>query len=390
MTEMVHSIHTSERLSYRGCRRRWSWIFQEGYYPKITPKYFEFGTAYHLAMEILYEPSTWYLWELGGITRNALQNLVIKAFCDKVRQQRNTFLINSGQESLSMEEETDYEERLELGKGMLKYYFDLMEGLDDGFKPLQTEVSFDVPIVNPDTGEPLMCYNINCYKHKGVAPVPVTYGGRCDLLVLDKYGHLYILDWKTAARVDHEALLFLELDDQIGSYPWALRSLGIDVKGFIYHQQKKGYPQPPTENKTIRLGRRFSVSKTQDTDYDTYANTVMKEDREAYDAGYYDEFLDFLRVEGVKFYNRVQVSKTPYELDQVGRNIFLEAQEMMNPNLVIYPSTGKMGCSSCAFREPCVGKNAGHDYIYTLGSMFDKLTPYWERNREPDSDKRYR
>lgn len=384
----VHSIHTSERLSFRGCRRRWGWIFREGYYPRVTPKYFEFGTAYHLAMETLYDPETWYLYEAGGITRKTLQMNVIATFCEKVRHQRSDYLEKSGREVLDDEEEQDYDERMALGKGMLKYYFDIMEGLDN-WKPIKTEVSFEVPIRNPDTGEPLMCYDIDCYKHRGHAPVAVTYGGRIDLLVQDEYFRVWILDWKTAARVDHEVLLYLELDDQVGSYPWAMRELGIQVAGFIYHQQKKGFPAAPAENKHRRLGRLYSTNKSQDTDYETYLNHVLKHDYKAYTDGCYDEFLDFLKEQGVRFYNRAEVHKSQEELNEIGRNIYLEAKDMVNSELPMYPSMGKMSCSSCAYSQPCIGKNQGHDYIYTLNTMFDKLAPYWERNREPNSDKRY-
>jgi len=48
---LVHEIHTSERGSFRGCRRRWDWIFNQNYYPKMTPKHFDFGTAFHKALE---------------------------------------------------------------------------------------------------------------------------------------------------------------------------------------------------------------------------------------------------------------------------------------------------------------------------------------------------
>lgn len=46
---LTHEIHTSERKSFRGCRRRWDWIFRGNYYPVVTAKPLEFGIAYHLA-----------------------------------------------------------------------------------------------------------------------------------------------------------------------------------------------------------------------------------------------------------------------------------------------------------------------------------------------------
>jgi hypothetical protein len=59
MYELCHEIHTSERKSFRACRRRWDWLFRGHYYPVETAKPLEFGIAYHKAMEVWYNPDTW-------------------------------------------------------------------------------------------------------------------------------------------------------------------------------------------------------------------------------------------------------------------------------------------------------------------------------------------
>src|SRR6185312_7002878 len=57
---LVHSLHTSTAKSFRGCRRRWNWLYNEYYYPTETAKPLEFGVAFHYAMEKLYDPDTWH------------------------------------------------------------------------------------------------------------------------------------------------------------------------------------------------------------------------------------------------------------------------------------------------------------------------------------------
>lgn len=361
---MNHSIHTSERRSFRGCRRRWDWLFHDRWYPIITAKPLEFGVAYHEAMEVYYRPETWHM------PRHAIAALAIKAFVDKCEEQKANFLRLNPDTSLNEEAKADYEERVELGKGMLQWHLGRIAPMCDNFKPVRVEVAFEVPVVNPDTGEQLQC---------GLCGAPITYGGRIDALVEDEYGDYWIVDWKTTATIREDNDEHLYLDDQIGSYCWAMSVLNIPVRGFMYHEQRKDFPRPPKQNKTTRLGRKFSVSKSEPVEYELYRETVAREDTEAYEAGLYDEYLEWLRTDGPKFHMRYQIHKTPYELREIGKNIYLEAREMVNPDLAIYPAAGRFSCSFCAFRQPCMGKNNGEDYYFTLQSLFTRRDRhYWE------------
>src|SRR3954471_8596037 len=86
---LVHEVHTSERRSFRGCRRRWNWIFQDFYYPQLTAKPLEFGVAFHAAMEVLYDPTTWKL------PRDIVLNSAKVMFHDVCAEQRSKFLEGS-------------------------------------------------------------------------------------------------------------------------------------------------------------------------------------------------------------------------------------------------------------------------------------------------------
>jgi hypothetical protein len=396
--KLVHEIHTSERHSFRGCRRRWDWLFRQNYYPLVTPKYFEFGTAFHAGMEKYYAPDTW------RFPRKTIADLAVVEFV-KVCEEQKAEAEKLGQRLyLDDDIEADYAERVELGKGMLKYFFTKVAPKEDhGWKPVKVEIAFMVPIPNPETGEAVMfCTCDTCWdtlskymqenRDKNLPSVvrdewqglPVVYAGRIDMLIQDEHGNYWIVDWKTAAQIrgDDE---FLYLDDQIGSYVWALRTLGIDVKGFIYHIQRKAYPGPPARNKVRRLGRIYSVNQNQPTNYEEYKATVSVEDKEAYEEGLYDEHLEWLREQGTVFYSRHQIHKTAHEVQEIEYNIGLEALDMLDPGLRIYPSSGRFSCTSCAFRQPCLGKNAGEDYEYTLKTMFEKREHYYLRKR-PTTD----
>lgn len=440
--KLTHAIHTSERMSYRACRRRWSWLFKDRWYPLTTPKPLEFGAAYHKGMEAWFDPFTW------GKDPETRKALAILAFTNECNAQKAKYVVlNDG--VIDPELEADFNERLELGKGMLNYYIDhVSPTLDAEFTPIKVEIDFEVPVLHhipmvgmgPDFtwGEPIWCKCDNCYSlwknseagaqahskwqedytdnltqggltrdqaiqwvnspgryrdyWKGL---PVTYGGRIDVLAQDSHGRYWIIDWKTAARLTGDDIIevfqgdeFILLDDQVTSYCWALWTLGINIAGFIYHEQKKAFPQEPEPNKVQRKGCWYSVNRMQDTTYDVYLQTVSEGDPSGLASGAYDNFLEWLKTEGPRFYSRKQVQRSDTELRNAGYNIWLEAREMIQPELPIYPSPGRFGCTFCAFKQPCLGKNRGEDYEYLLESEFEKRDyRYWEKTK-PSTDSR--
>ena len=395
---LVHEIHRSMRQSFRGCRRRWDWIFHGHYYPRTTAKPLEFGVAYHVGMEVFYNPDTWN-WDLSVRT-----SLAIKAFVDKCDQQKKKALEVLDIPYLDSEVEADYQERVKLGKGMLYYYCTRVSPEQDkGWKPVRVEVEFLVEIPHPETKETIWCKCNACWKlwtdkfSLSVDPatdlgdrrlwqgLPVVYGGRLDVLAQDENDDLWIIDWKTARALPKQ-FAFLDIDDQVGSYPWALRKcLGLNVRGFVYHAQRKGFPQPPQRNRVRRLGCIFSVNKNQEVDYDTYLLTVQKEDAEAFQAGYYNDMLTFLKNEGAVYFTRHQIHKTDDELEEIERNLGLEVLDMIDPNLRIYPSPGRFGCDFCAFQTPCIEKNTRGDYEYALETGYEKRPHYWVK-QEPSTE----
>lgn len=424
---LVHEVHTSERRSFRGCRRRWSWVFQDFYYPQVTAKPLEFGVAFHNAMETLYDPSTWSMTKHPA-GREVVLQAAITNFVETCKSQKKKFWDSDASSFADPDEvDADYEERLELGKGMLTYYWnDLAPDWDKHLTPIKVEVEFIVPIQNPDDKSFLFCkckrcqvtiqqwreQHIEVVEHSDghIEPaedlqeilringlieqygLPVCLAGRLDMLVKDEHGDLWIVDWKTAARLargdasGQDRDEFLELDDQIGSYVMALRrKLGLNVRGFIYVELKKAFPEAPTRNKVMRLGRMYSVNQNQNVDFDTYLKTVKEHDTEAYEAGLYDDFLNFLKNGGVNFHGRYQIMKSDDELEEIERQLWMEAADMTDPDLRIYASPGRFSCGFCAFRQPCLETYRQGDPTYLLDTLFDKRDKhYWARDLSTD------
>jgi len=413
---LTHSIHTSERKSFRGCRRRWDWISRQFYYPTVTARPLEFGVAFHAAMERYYE---FYLGLFTNPDPDAALQLALAEFKKVTKEQKSKYIkLNSG---IDPEMEEDYKDRVETGEAMLNYYFKNLAPIHDkGLKPLKVEIKFEVPIANPYTGEQdLWCKCDWCWRrywrHINQARptlfgvpyteditkqtwegLPVTYGGRIDILFEDELGQLWIGDWKTAARLSGTETSdeYLWNDDQITAYVWALRFIGFNVAGFIYAEIKKAVPEEPEPLKVTRLGRLFSVSKNINTTWEMYENTVKENDPSAYANGLYTDFIEYLKVDGPQFHRRHMVTRNDEECVQAGINIWKEAKEMTNPDILIYPNQGRFHCkglsasSGCAFWEPCLAKNRGEDVQYALDTMYQKLDRHYWETAEPTTDKR--
>lgn len=403
---LSHSVHNSERMSYRGCKRRWSWIFRDGYYPLSTAPPLEFGVAYHKAMETYYEPLTWELMHSSPQGKATVEQHAVNKFHD-INDKQFGRAFNSGLYSGDQLDELKvmYKERSELGEGMLRYYFSYAPSMDN-FKPVRVEISFELPLTDPDTSEQMYCKCQNCWLtyaknrlptmvpddiytfYQNWIGLPVTFGGRADALMEDEYGQYWLFDWKTAATIRDDDR-FLDTDDQITGYCTAFYRLGVPVRGFIYHEQRKAFPIPPTENKSTRLGCRYSKNKQQATSYDLYLTTVKEHDTLAFKEGLYDDMLDYLQSEGIVFSKRKEVLRSKKELDNAYDYMCREARRMITETET-YPEPGRFNCSNCAFREPCISRNQGADYLYTLNSLFEVREPYWVQNEELSSDKRYR
>lgn len=372
---LVHEIHVSEIREFKKCRFSHHLKFDEQYYPKVVAKPLEFGTAYHAAKEVYYAPETW------EYPNSIKQQLAILAFKNTCNEQRDNL---SG---ISEEQKQDYNERIELGVGMLEYYFGtLAPMLDINLEPLFVEKNFSIPIFNPSNGEQLYCWCNKCANkwaqsnpQKRFPGLSVHLEGKIDLVMRDKRtGKVWVLDWKTTARIadKHE---WLELDEQVINYLVALHVLKLDVAGFQYHESLKTYPKPPNRNKTRRMGRMYSVDKNQDTDYDMYMETIVNGDPEGYESGAYDEFISWLEVTGKEFYHREIIRKDARHLELAQSDLYTIANEITHPARTLYASPSKYNCMYCDFQQVCIGRATLADYQYTLDTLFEKKAPYYEQ-----------
>jgi hypothetical protein len=256
----------------------------------------------------------------------------------------------------------DREELEDLARGMLDYYTVWL----DRREPLQTywvdgqpqvEVNFHVPI--PLDPELLRSYGYD----------RAVYVGTIDRVCIDEFGRLWLLDYKTAKaiKLDH-----LELDGQITAYCWgAAHFYNRPVAGFIYQQHKKQLAHEP---EFLKSRSRLSTSKTQVTTYALYTSALSKLYGPEWEQTAPDEnitFLNWLATQESKradaLISREYTERNAKQLENEGYKILMEAAEMLNPNLPIYPNPTRDCSWDCAtFKAACLMMDDGSDWQHEI------------------------
>jgi len=347
-------VHTSDRILYRRCRRRWNWGsptrgFLEAAGSPPAPLWL--GTGFHFSLEDFHG------WNLWGDPVAALDAYAQSFKPDELPE--------------------DWVENVELGRSMLHYYslwyprrseFDTL-WLNDpvtGQPVPQVEVEFEIPL-----------YDLWGSYH-GVE-TEVYYVGAFDRVCVDAFGRLWITDYKTAKRIDTNKL---ETDPQITAYTWAGSKLYAEglVEGVLYIQFAKQQSDAVTVLKDGNLSQNKQIATT----WALYREALIQ--RFGSVPPQYVNHLNYLatqeNAEGDMFIKRSLVRRNAYSIAMEEAKIMAEVKEMIDTELPLYPSPDRDCFFMCPFREPCLAMDDGSDYQHLIDTMFQERTkvPAW-RNR---------
>ena len=342
--ERVAVIRTSDRLSFRRCRRRWAWNshLRGNLGPKQNPAPLWMGTGFHFALEDCHGVNTY-----GHPVKSFL---AFKAAT--IKQARNDPNRLPG----------DINELTELACGMLQYYWDEWLVSRDKLKTFvfngipQVEVNFRVDIP----------YDATAFGYDRV-----VYSGTLDRVVEDEFGQLWILEYKTAKTIQ---TLHYATDTQISAYCWAGNLLyGRPISGVIYQQHRKDTPKEP---KILATGR-LSQDKRQlitHRSLRTYIQNIYGEVSKAPQD--YVDYLNWLAtqedVNSDKFVRRDSIRRNAHQCESEGVKILMEVGEMLDPNLPLYPNPDRTCEFMCPFSGACVSVDDGSDWEYELEILMQK------------------
>jgi len=192
-----------------------------------------------------------------------------------------------------------------------------------------------------------------------------------DAIYAKPSGRIGILDHKTSSRIDEEFFEKLETDEQCTSYLYAgeveakfykLPYAGEAMEECIYNVLRKAAPKPPT----MVRGGLFSVNRNEESATYEMLMAFMQEHDIDYDSlpEKHKGYVSWLRDVGdEQFYVRKFVRRNKAQLQNAGKRLYLEAMDMLDANLRIYPNlSNSYKCLRCAFRSPCLAKEAGYDW----------------------------
>jgi hypothetical protein len=382
----VIPIHSSDRANFKRCRRYWDWSSPARHNLTVRAdihgvnKPMWFGTGIHWALEQYYNPGlshdpveswkTWFdiQWRGGTVTKEWLD----KVYDLKPKPKPgdvSLWVVRGLEDILPDPDHYEFDELKELGIQMMKFYKEYAIKNDD-FIVYMTEHDFSVPIWD---------YENNCIlKRTDIREESPNYGkvlevharGRQDGLTVRPSGKMGIIDHKTAAKIEEDYFIKLETDEQCTTYLWAaeveaqyydLPHKGEPLEEIIYNTLRKAYPSPPTE---LKNGM-FSVDRTNEsTTYEMLTEWISKNIPGVQLSEKQQEYVDYLRKTGdEQFIIRKPVRRNRHQLNNAGYRIYLEALDMLDSAVRIYPNiSNTFQCINCAFRIPCIAKEDGGDW----------------------------
>ena len=331
MVDRVAVIRTSDRSSFKRCRRRWAWTsgLKENLTTKANPSYFWIGTGGHFAME-----------DFHGINYYGHPVEAFRAYLAACKMTQHKY---------GMGLPDDWEEQTAMAEGILENYLIWGQNRD----LYETAWIDDTPAVEITAHIPIP-----------VEPPPgfdrVVYQFTLDRLVIIE-GEYWILDWKFYKQFSQGDL---EYDQQLSAYIWAAQAtFEFPIAGGILHEFKKKLPAPP---KILATGR-LSTSSTQSTTHGLYREALLEIYGDIAKAPVANmKCLNELAARESEdrddFIRRSKTRRTELQLRATGTQILMEAEDMCNPDLPLYPNPTRDCSWDCGLREICLMVDRDDDW----------------------------
>lgn len=409
-------IHTSDRATFKSCRRRWAWSSPSKF--NLVPRAsihgvripLWFGTGIHKALEKYYDPvlredpvAVWLTWFDTQWNGGKVSDDEVAEYRDREPAVGNDgmWVVRGLSDLLPTDQEEEFMQLRDLGRGMMEFYKSYAEREDD-FQVISVEHDFSVPILDLK-GNPLYkidtrkmpqdwqmsdeenMYGRLMYTKANIYGVfkQVHARGRNDKIIQEREGRYGILDHKTTARLDDDYFRHLELDEQCTTYIFTAQReaemYDLEYKSIdfiIYEAIFKAYPRQPT---MLKSGMPSLDRQKESTTAEMFEQFIRDNglkvvfDRDPKMQAYYTWLLEL----GEKRYiHRERVWRNKKQRENAGIRMYYEAMDMLSdPRL--YPNPRKeYTCLNCIFRAPCIAVEDGSDWKSMLE---DGYIENWDR-----------
>lgn len=329
-----YMLRTSDRMLFRRCRRLWGWTshLRQGRSLLENADYFWFGSGIHYALE-----------DYHGLN---LYGHPAKAFLAFVMASREVGTVPG-----------TWMEHQAMGLSLMSYYADhwllhrppLETYNVSGIPQVEVNGAIDLGVQLPDGR-------------------PVFYGFTLDRVIIDEYGRLWIVEYKTAKAIKES---HLDVDEQVTAYCWAAwRLYKQHVAGVVYQQFKKSIPALP---KVLSSGK-VSTDMRQATSAALYAKmltdmygSVEMSPNENIVA--LNKFRAKEDSDKDKFIVRSYVERNEQQLLSFERRIHMELEDMSREDLPLYPNPTRDCEYLCPLQVSCIAMEDGSDWERLLDSM---------------------
>lgn len=354
-------ISNSDRVAFRKCRRAWDWgsHLRRGLRTPVQRSPLWFGSGFHYALEDFHGPKFYPSLE--------------SAWDDYVQATTKQF----GQDNLPME----HAALGDLAHAMFFYYRDIW--LEAGGRPklktlkvngvpqVEVPLEFEVPVAP------------KLLKKAGFDRAVCRF--IADRIVEDEFGLLWMVDYKALARFPNIGAL--ELDPQITQYLLGVQLLyNRPFGGLIYQSHLKAACNTARELKPKKGQTRGDIScaanqGTCHTLYrmaliDRYGDVTLASDEQ-------QELLRELRNKESEhadaFIRRDWMTRNQRVIANEAKNIVLDAEEMLDTPRIYHAPSDRCTDQGCAFYLPCVEKERGENFEFTLKNDY-QVTTYAARS----------
>lgn len=338
---MAVDLRPSDRIWFKRCRRSWDFNsrLRRNLEPAERPYTLDLDRAVRDGLAVYYFPGMWE-WD-----RKVVRPLAFAAFEKTMHRQREDH-------ELTPPEDEAWDRGLAAGRRLLEQYVAWAPAADR-FWPVRVETDFDVQIPDPTVAD------TDLVSTDGQV---VRYGGRVDLLLVDEHDAYWVVRHRLVEHFTDPELL--SLDDEIvaACWAWELFYLGMRISGTIHNELcLSGEPPDPAEPvRRPRAAHAFARARAQHRRMYAQAEYVPSE---------------MVVEEGGGMFRRTRIPRTRAALDDLGRRLAIEAREMLDTAVPVYPNPAPEHCGVCDFRAPCLAMNEGGDSEALLSTGYRDRPP---------------